>query len=102
MLSFSIILSILREGRCVMLRLPLHVMLILLVGVSGCASTQQTRSVDKSGFLEDYSMLKEGEKDESLLIYKNPQADWKKYQKIILDPVTLWVGKDSQLEDVSP
>ena len=85
-----------------MLRLPLHVMLILLVGVSGCASTQQTRSVDKSGFLEDYSMLKEGEKDESLLIYKNPQADWKKYQKIILDPVTLWVGKDSQLEDVSP
>ncbi len=76
--------------------------LILLVSLSGCASTQQARSVEQSGFLGDYSMLKEGEKDETLLIYKNPQADWKKYRKIILDPVTLWIGKDSQLNDVSP
>lgn len=75
--------------------------LILMVSLSGCASTQQARSVEQSGFLEDYSILKEGKSDETLLVYKNPQADWKKYQKIILDPVTVWVGKDSQLSDVS-
>ncbi|MCA9422417.1 MAG: DUF3313 domain-containing protein [Nitrospira sp.] len=84
-----------------MSRTVLGLVLILLVSVSGCASTQQARSVEQSGFLGDYSILKEGENDETLLIYKNPQADWKKYQKIILDPVTVWVGKDSQLKDVS-
>ena len=85
-----------------MIRIPVHLVLILFVGLSGCAGTQQARSVKESGFLGDYSMLKEGEKDEALLIYKNPQADWKQYQKVMLAPVTLWVGKDSQLEGVSP
>ena len=84
-----------------MIRIPVHLVLILLVGLSGCASTQQARSAKESGFLGDYSMLKEGKKDETLLIYKNPQADWKRYRKVILDPVTLWIGKDSQLQDVS-
>lgn len=84
-----------------MSRTIIGLILTLLVSVSGCASTQQARSVEQSGFLGDYSILKEGEKDETLLIYKNPQADWKQYQKIILDPVTVWVGKDSQLKDVS-
>lgn len=84
-----------------MMRIPFHVVLLLCAGLSGCAGTQQARSVEQSGFLGDYSILKEGEKDEALLIYKNPQADWKKYKKVILDPVTLWVGKDSQLKDVS-
>jgi hypothetical protein len=85
-----------------MIRVALHLLLILLVGLSGCAGTQQARSVERSGFLEDYSVLKEGKSDESLLIYRNPQAEWKKYTKVMLAPVTLWVGKDSQLEGVSP
>jgi hypothetical protein len=66
--------------------------------------------VEKSGFLGDYSLLKEGQRstisegaeDEALLVYKNPAADWRKYRKVILDPVTVWTsGKDSQLKDVS-
>ena len=65
-----------------------------------------------SGFLGDYSRLKEGKRGsffsqgaegEALLIYKNPAADWRKYKKIQLDPVTVWMSqKDSQLKDVSP
>jgi hypothetical protein len=84
-----------------MIRAHFYLALILLVGLSGCAGTQQARSVKESGFLGDYSILKEGKSDETLLIYKNPQADWKRYRKVILDPVTLWIGKDSQLKDVS-
>ncbi len=42
-----------------------------------------------------------GEDPEALLVYRNDKANWKKYTKIILDPVTIWVGtKDSQLKDV--
>jgi Protein of unknown function (DUF3313) len=82
----------------------------LLLGAGGCAATQEAKSVEKSGFLGDYSMLKEGQrstfkeslKDQALWIYKNPAADWRKYTKIQLDPVTVWVNqKDSQLKDVS-
>jgi hypothetical protein len=75
--------------------------------VAGCADTQHAKSVEKSGFLGDYSMLRKGETStmgedpEALLVYRNPKANWKQYTKIILDPVTLWVGtKDSQLKDV--
>jgi hypothetical protein len=38
------------------------VLICLAVGVSGCAATQEAKSVEKSGFLGDYSMLKEGER----------------------------------------
>jgi uncharacterized protein DUF3313 len=82
---------------------------ILLVA-TGCAATQEAKSVDKSGFLGDYSQLKEGQRstfsegaeDQALWVYKNPTADFRQYKKIQLDPVTLWMSqKDSQLKDVS-
>jgi len=84
--------------------------LVLMLVVTGCASTQEAKSVEKSGFLGDYSMLKEGKRstisegadDQALLIYKNPAADWRKYKKVWLEPVTVWMSqKDSQLKDVS-
>src|SRR5690606_93627 len=85
--------------RSIMMRVLL--ILIPLVGLAGCAATQQARSAKQSGFLDDYSILREGKRDEPLLIYRNPQADWKKYRKVMLAPVTIWVGIDSQLEGVS-
>jgi hypothetical protein len=84
--------------------------LALMLVVTGCASTQEAKSVEKSGFLGDYSLLKEGQRstisegaeDQALWVYKNPAADWRKYRKVWLDPVTVWMSqKDSQLKDVS-
>jgi hypothetical protein len=81
-----------------------------LLWLGGCAATQEAKSVEKSGFLGNYallkegqrSMIKEGSEDQALWIYMNPDADWRKYKKILLDPVTLWMSqKDSQLKDVS-
>jgi len=58
--------------------------------VSGCARTKQARSAKKhSGFLGDYSMLEKGKKGEALMVYKNPDADWPSYSKILLDPVDI-------------
>jgi len=81
----------------------------LLIGAGGCASTQEAKSVEKSGFLGDYSLLKEGERstfsqgaeNQALLVYKKPDVEWRKYRKVWLDSVTVWVSqKDSQLKDV--
>jgi hypothetical protein len=84
--------------------------LLFMLVVTGCAATQEAKSVERSGFLGDYSLLKEGERstfqqgaeNQALLVYKNPAADWRKYRKVWLDPVTVWMSqKDSQLKDVS-
>jgi hypothetical protein len=86
------------------------VMIIFVLAVTGCAATQQARSVEKSGFLQQYyPMMHEGKRsivesaeDEALLVYVNRGADWRKYKKIRLDPVTVWMGKDGQLSKVAP
>jgi len=93
------------------MRQMMGAILAITLVVTGCAATQEARSVEKSGFLGDYSLLKEGERsavsggnaeNTALWVYKNPAADWRKYKKIQLDPVTLWMSqKDSQLNDVS-
>ena len=93
-----------------MRRVAASLLVCLVIGVSGCASTQEARSVEKSGFLGDYSMLKEGTRNttgfgsdvenQALLVYKNPNADWKKYKKIQLDPVTVWLGPNSKMKEV--
>jgi hypothetical protein len=92
------------------MRQMMGAILLFMLVVTGCASTQEAKSVEKSGFLGDYSLLKEGERstikegaeDQALWIYKNPAADWRKYRKVWLDPVTIWMSqKDSQLKDVS-
>lgn len=85
------------------------VAMLPVLWLTGCSDTQHAKRVGKSGFLDDYSILRKGdpgakgEDAEALLIYRNPRADWKKYTKVILEPVTLWVGtKGSQLRDVPP
>jgi hypothetical protein len=68
--------------------------------ITGCATTQQTRSVEPSGFLGDYSQLKEGVKDRALLYYLDPDAKFSKYNQVMIDPVSMWVTEDSTLKDL--
>jgi hypothetical protein len=70
--------------------------------IAGCAGTQRARDVQTSGFLgSDYSLLRAGEEDEALEVYRNPNVDWAAYDKIKLDPVTIWAGEESAFEDFS-
>ncbi len=85
-----------------MTALTSHLLMAMVMFLGGCAQTQQTRSVEQSGFLGDYSMLREGEKDEARLVYMNPKANWVAYKKVMIDPVTIWLGKDSDLKKLSP
>ena len=82
----------------------------VLIGANGCASTQEAKSVEKSGFLGDYSKLQEGQRstfsesadDTMFYYYKKPAVDWGKYTKVWLEPVSIWMSQqDSQLKDVS-
>ena len=76
----------------------LPVAAVLATGLmTGCKSTYQARKAEPSGFLGDYSQFKEGQDAESLLVYINPKADFKSYNKIVLDPVRIYASKDSSL-----
>ena len=44
----------------------------------------------------------EGKEGKALLVYQNPKANWASYDKVMLDPVTVWMGAGSQMVDVSP
>ncbi len=57
----------------------------------GCPATRQARSVAPSGFLgADSSLLSKGADGDPKLYYLNPAISWKGYDKILLDPVTIW------------
>jgi len=81
--------------------------LLMFVAVAfllgGCAETKQARSVEPTGFLVDYSILQKGEKDEALLVYRNPDAEINRYSKVLLDSVMMGRPEDAtekQLEDL--
>jgi hypothetical protein len=73
-------------------------LLVLLTGA--CTHRAPAPAPEMSGFLDDYSILREGGPDEVSLIYRNPQADWSAYDKVLLAPVTLWRGGRKSLDAV--
>lgn len=64
--------------------------------------TTQVSEVEPSGFLQDYSLLKPGAEDQASLAYWNPTADFNAYDKVMIDPVTIWLGSGSRLKDAEP
>jgi len=74
------------------------VLVVFLFIITGCSSTFQTRKVETSGFLSNYSQLKKGSGDEAQLIYINPQADFNAYTRILMDPVKFYSDENSKLE----
>ena len=76
--------------------------LVCALFLSGCASTYQQRSVKGSGFLSDYSQLKDRGGDTAMLSYIDPKANFRAYNKIMLEPVRAYVsGKDSSIAKLS-
>jgi hypothetical protein len=68
----------------------------------GCTSTYQNRSVSGSGFLSDYSQLKDRGGDTAMLSYVDPTADFRLYDKIMIDPIRAYAkDKDSSMAKMS-
>lgn len=67
----------------------------------GCSPVQMS-SVEQSGFLHDYSKLRKGVADEALLVYIHPNADFRPYDKILFDRVTVWFSEDAEYKGIDP
>ncbi|MGH8128280.1 MAG: DUF3313 domain-containing protein [Gammaproteobacteria bacterium] len=82
-----------------MTRFAAVAIVVCVVFVGGCAATQQAKTVQPNGFLAPYkSLLQKGQRgQQALLFYRNPKADWADYHAILLQPVTLWGQRNSDL-----
>ena len=77
---------------------------LFMVTMAACSVTKQDKpesgsTVPTSGFLKDYSQLQPGTKDQMLMVYFNPNADWRKYGKVMIEPVTVGIGPDKHLSE---
>jgi hypothetical protein len=77
-------------------------LLAAFVVLAACSAqtTRQAPSVKGSGFLGDYSRLQPGGPGRALLVYRAPDANVAGYDKVLLDPVTVWRPPGAS-EDVS-
>ena len=57
--------------------------------------TAPTLAVPAGFFGSDASLLKPGKNPEALQYYVNPNAQWKQYHQILIDPVQFWDAADS-------
>jgi hypothetical protein len=69
--------------------MPLRACALLLL-MAACAPVRRPAPADMSGFLDDYRLLRPGGPEEATLVYRNPDARWTAYDKVLLEPVTLW------------
>jgi len=64
--------------------------LAIMLMLAGCGSSRRADDALPQGFIGDYSMLTPGEEGQAVLRYVNEGADWAKYDKVLVDPVTVW------------
>lgn len=79
----------------------LSISAIMLFSLSACMKTRQARDVDAKPVLVDRSLLKDGGDGEALKRYVNPKTDFKKYAKIIIDPVMVFKPKDATEKEIT-
>ena len=72
-------------------------LVILALLATACAARRAgVDPATTSGFLDDYSRLRRGAEGDLPFVYRNPDARWTSYRKVLLEPVTLWrSGRDS-------
>jgi hypothetical protein len=72
-----------------------------LAVLAGCSEMAGT---PPSGFLGDYSQLQPGRGDQAQLVYINPEADFSRYERVLVEPVIVWertAGADASAEELA-
>jgi uncharacterized protein DUF3313 len=83
-----------------MVRLAAAATTLLVLLSAGCSHRRPGPSTEMSGFLDDYTLLREGGPDQLWRSYRNPKADWHAYHAVLLEPVTLWRSGRKSLDPV--
>ncbi len=79
-------------------RIVAHAAVLTLLGLGACTTI---KPVDYAG-LSSASELKPTHESENAFQYQNPDIRSEQYMNVIIDPVTVYTGGDSQFGSVSP
>jgi hypothetical protein len=79
----------------------LGVLLVVVFLSGGCAAGGMD-DVEESGFLVDYSQLTPGGEDRAALTYVDPEVDFKNYDALMFDRVSVWLSPEAENRDVDP
>ncbi|MBW2354930.1 MAG: DUF3313 domain-containing protein [Deltaproteobacteria bacterium] len=71
--------------------------ILLSAFLSSCATPPS-----HSGFLHDYSNLKPDPDDESLLWWEKENVDWKQYNRLMIDPVVIYLHPEAEHRQIDP
>jgi hypothetical protein len=58
--------------------------------LAACTHRAPAPMRDFSGFLDDYSRLRVGDQGDLPFVYRNAEAHWTSYDKVLIEPVALW------------
>lgn len=80
----------------------ISVMLVLFLIAGGCASPGTMKEYKNSGFLPDYSLLGPAADGSGASVWRKPDAELRKYDKLILDRVLVWIKDDAEYKGIDP
>jgi hypothetical protein len=68
---------------------------LALLGLAARTKTERGSVADlqtqlPTGFLDNYSQLSPGTRDQAMLVYIDRAAPWRTYTKVRIEPVTFW------------
>lgn len=78
------------------------VAMLTITLLGACAATKEGEVPEHTGFLRAPQLMTTGKPGQAQQVYFKPDVDWEKYDKVLLDPVTVWRGKESQFKGVKP
>lgn len=83
------------------------ILAILTVFLTGCATTGGEKSTAGNtaqyvGFLSDYSKLQPETDGSDAKIYIKPGHNFKQYNKVLLDRITVWLKDDAEYKGIDP
>ena len=73
------------------------VVIFALMFMAGCATIPP-----HSGFLQDYSELRPDPEDETLLWWEKENVDWKRYKRLMIDPVVIYLHPKAKNRQIEP
>jgi len=62
----------------------------LAFGLLVCATAATAQEIRDTSFLKDESQLQPGRGNQARLVYINPETDFSRYDKAVVDRVALW------------
>src|SRR5262245_21279460 len=91
-----------RQVRTLMLTMAAMSSIVLM---GGCAATKEVAMAtpgSASACLPNPSLLQQGKTGQVDQVYLNPSVNWSSYNKMILEPVTIWSGPGSNMDKAPP